>query len=394
MNRLRRAHASILVAVSFLAGFASAADAWPATRTQNSGSFDSSGWEIKDPKGRAEEFLGRHSLYLTAGYAFLKDVTLENGIIEVDLAAPQTTSFLGIVFRAAGTADHEIIYFRPHKSGLEDAVQYTPAYNGSACWQLYSGPGFTAATEIPHGQWVHVRIEISGLGARVFFNSADKPVLVVEDLKRGNGSGSIGLWASATGGHFSNFTYRADNSIPSVAKTPAAVQNGVLTKWELSDAFDATTKNPELIPTAAELAAIKWEAVGVEAPGMVVINRYRKSSGVVPFFREAAERIGKREGRKAVFARTVIKSDRDQIVKMSFGYSDEVTMSLNGKPIFTGRSAFRFRDPGFLGIMDVENDVVYLPLKKGRNELVLAVADYFGGWGFICRLDGAPGISF
>jgi hypothetical protein len=31
-------------------------------------------------------------------------------------------------------------------------------------------------------------------------------------------------------------------------------------------------------------------------------------------------------------------------------------------------------------------------LKKGRNDLVLAVAEYFGGWGFICRLDDPQGI--
>jgi hypothetical protein len=63
------------------------------------------------------------------------------------------------------------------------------------------------------------------------------------------------------------------------------------------------------------------------------------------------------------------------------------------KPIFTGKSAFRFRDPGFLGIMDVENDAVYLDLKKGRNEIVLGVADFFGGWGFVCRVDDLLGID-
>jgi hypothetical protein len=63
------------------------------------------------------------------------------------------------------------------------------------------------------------------------------------------------------------------------------------------------------------------------------------------------------------------------------------------KPIFTGKSAFRFRDPGFPGIMDVENDAVYLDLKKGRNEIVLGVADFFGGWGFVCRVDDLLGID-
>ena len=41
--------------------------------------------------------------------------------------------------------------------------------------------------------------------------------------------------------------------------------------------------------------------------------------------------------------------------------------------------------PGFLGIVNVENDAVYLPLKKGRNQLLLAVSELTGGWGFICR---------
>jgi hypothetical protein len=78
---------------------------------------------------------------------------------------------------------------------------------------------------------------------------------------------------------------------------------------------------------------------------------------------------------------------------MSLGYSDEVTVFLNGRPLFTGRSAYRYRrDPGFPGIMDVEDDGVYLELKRGRNELVLGVAEYFGGWGFICRLDDMRGL--
>jgi hypothetical protein len=126
---------------------------------------------------------------------------------------------------------------------------------------------------------------------------------------------------------------------------------------------------------------------------MLVIDRYRRSTSFVPSFEKPADRTGKREGRKGVYARTTLYSDRDQIKRLSFGYSDEATLFLNGKPVFTGKSAFRFRDPGFLGIMDVEDDAVYLPLKKGRNDIVLGLAEYFGGWGFICRLDDLKGIK-
>lgn len=355
--------------------------------------FDSGRWQIKNPKAKVEQHLGRKSLHLPNGFAFLKDVVLENGVIEVDIAAPNLRSFVGIVFRFENEDDHEIVYFRPHKSGLEDAVQYTPSFNGSACWQLYSGKGFTTAVEFPREQWVHARIEISGLGGKIYLNNSEQPTLVIEDLKRGHSRGTVGLWSGANGGHFSNFTYKVEPVGERVDRKPPPVAAGIMARWELSEAFDVAQRDPETLPNAAEMKAMKWQRVGVEPPGMVVIDRYRRSPSIVRFFDEPSQRIGKREGRKVVFARATIYSESDQVRKMSLGYSDEVTVFLNSRPVFIGRSAFRFRDPGFLGIMDVENDAVYLDLKKGRNEIVLALADYFGGWGFISRIDDTRGVK-
>jgi hypothetical protein len=88
-----------------------------------------------------------------------------------------------------------------------------------------------------------------------------------------------------------------------------------------------------------------------------------------------------------VYARTIIDSDRDRVKKLSIGYSDDVSVFLNGKILYRGRSAQGFRDPGFLGIVNPENDAVYLHLKKGSNELLLALSELGGGWGFICRLE-------
>ncbi len=356
--------------------------------------FTSDQWQIKDAKARVEDHLGRKSLYLTSGFASLKDVAFENGVIEVDIAAPDLRSFVGIVFRFENESDHEIVYFRPHKSGLEDAVQYTPSFNGAAPWQLYSGTGFTTAVEIPKGQWIHTRIEITGLGGKVYFNNSDKPVLVIEDLKRGYSRGSVGLWGFGNGGHFSNFNYRIDPVADKPERKPITFGSGIVSTWELSEVFDVDKLDPEILPSEMVRKAMTWEAVAAEVPGMVVINRYRKGSGVIQFFAAPGSRVGKRPGRKGVFARTTVVSDRDQKKKMSLGYSDEVTVFLNSQPVFTGRSAFRFRDPGFLGIMDVENDTVYLDLRKGKNEIILGVAEYFGGWGFISRFDDMQGIRF
>jgi hypothetical protein len=119
----------------------------------------------------------------------------------------------------------------------------------------------------------------------------------------------------------------------------------------------------------------------------VLINRYRAAPHpLVTFQSDFSTRLQPQPGTEVVYARTTIDARSDQIKKLSLGYSDEISVFLNGKILFRGRSAQGFRDPGFLGIMDSENDALYLPLKKGSNELVLAVSELGGGWAFICRL--------
>ena len=363
-------------------------------QTPNEVGFDSPRWHIYDDKGRTEEYLGQKSLYIRSGFAFLNDVDFEDGTIEVDMAMTNRTSFVGILFRVSSADEYEIVYFRPFKSGKPDAVQYTPAFNGSMPWQLYSGDGYTSSVEIPHEQWVHVKLEIRGRTLSVYFNNSAKPVLVNDDLKHGLSHGAIGLWGIVNGGHFANFRYQLARPTNTAAAPKRAFDNGVLAKWQLSDAFDSDRKDPEKLPSSQELSVMHWQSVEPETPGMVVIDRYRKGPNRVHDFLDPQEKRGPRLGRKFVFARTAVYSERDQIKRMSIGYSDDVAVFLNGQPVFVGKSAYQYRDPGFLGIMDVENDSVYLNLKKGRNDIVLAVAEYFGGWGFICRIDDPHGIRF
>ena len=140
------------------------------------------------------------------------------------------------------------------------------------------------------------------------------------------------------------------------------------------------------MPTASEFNRMNWINIKSEPSGLVNISRFRKKA------RPLAP-IVTRSPKDVVFARTTIVSDRDQIKKLSFGYSDDVVIYLNGRAVYSGRSGFVSRYPGYLGIVGVDNDSVYLNLKKGRNELVLAVSEVFGGWGYICRLDEMSGIT-
>ena len=359
----------------------------------NTVSFDSDRWVCSGKAPVKKQHLGRDSLYLANGSRCrVKDAVFEDGTIEVDMAAPATRSFMGIDFRLESPDDHESVYLRPHKSGLDDATQYMPVFKGGSTWQIFSGEGFTAAIDIPKEQWFHVKLEISGSTGKLFVNNPEKPVLIINDLKRGRSKGPVGLWGGVTGGHFANFSYTSKNAMDaSNSNKAAALDPRMIANWELSDDFSVTDINPDVLPDAK---GMKWEKVSVESPGMLVINRYRRSSDVLPpYVSDASKRLEIIKEKKVVFARTIIHSDYAQIKKLSFGYSDEVTVHLNGQPLFNGKSAFRFRDPGFLGIMDVEDDAVFLPLKKGPNELVLAVSEFFGGWGMICRLDDLRGVK-
>ena len=331
--------------------------------------------------GEVVDYLGRPSLRLSKGFAFVRDLEFQNGTIEVDMAPHERGQFLGISFRVQSEDDYELIFFRPGASGTTQAVQYTPGLNGANSWQIYTGPGYSAAADIPRSRWTHVRIVVTGLVAKLYLNGETEPVLVVPELRLNKTKGSIGFWAHAGGGYFSNLTYEPDAATYDVTAKRNFVP-GALTDWSLSDLFDPSKNDPASYP---DVKSMKWEKAEAENPGMVVLNRYRRSPNINPPGRDEQIR-GRSAGAGLVFARTTIHSEKDEIRKMNFGYSDSVVVYLNGKPVYNGNNAIAFREPDQLGLLDADSEGIYLPLKKGDNELLLAVTEYFGGWGFICKL--------
>jgi NADH:ubiquinone oxidoreductase subunit len=267
-----------------------------------------------------------------------------------------------------------------------DAIQYTPVLNTGRNWQIYNGPGFTGAVDIPKDVWFHLRLEVTGAQAKLYVKDMDKPVLVMDDLKSGVQKGQLALYTLTGETYFSNFEVRTTAEAPWQRHLPA-MQPNILTKWSISPSYDALQRNLERPLGRAESEGIHWQDVEAEPPGFVVLYRYREAPHPrVTFQGDFSKRLEPQPGMKVLYARTSIDSDREQVKKLEIGYSDDVSVFLNGKILYRGRSAQGFRDPGFLGIVNPENDAVYLPLKKGRNELMLAVSELGGGWGFICRL--------
>lgn len=349
---------------------------------------DSPRWDLQG-QAKTTEYQGRKCLLLDGGAAVLKDFEMRDGVVDVDVATPANRGFFGIQFRIASDgANAEWVYLRQHKSGLPDAMQYTPVLNTGLNWQIYNGPGFTGAVDIPKDVWFHLRLEVVGAQAKLYVKDMDKdkPALVMNDLKSGIQKGQVALAVLTGATYFSNFEIHTTPDATWERDLPP-MPPGTLTRWSLSPSYDALARNLERPLPSSESAAIHWQDVEAEPPGFVVIYRYREAPHPrVTFQGDFSKRLEPQPGMKVIYARTSINSDRDQVKKLYIGYSDDVSVFLNGKILFRGRSAQSFRDPGFLGIMNPENDAVYLPLKKGSNELLLAVSELGGGWGFICRL--------
>ena len=360
----------------------------PTASAQSAGALvvppDSSRWIFEGRAGVAE-YLGRRCIMLDGGAATVKDLDLRDGVIDMDVATPATRGFFGIQFRS-DSVNGEFVYLRQHKSGLPDAMQYTPVLNTGLNWQLYSGPGFTGAVNIPRDTWFHLRLAIAGAQARLYVQDTTKPALDMPDLKSGLERGQVALADLIGATCIANVEIHPTSDAPWQRHLPP-MPPGTLVRWSLSPAYDALERDPERPLSAAERAAIRWQAVEAEPPGIVAIYRYRLAPHPhVTFQTDWSTRLNPQPGTGLIYARTSIPADRDEVRKLYLGYSDEVSVFLNGRILYRGRSAQGFRDPGFLGIVSADDDALYLPLRKGANELVLALSELGGGWGFVARL--------
>jgi hypothetical protein len=350
---------------------------------------DSPRWEFEG-KASVTERLGRQCLLLNGGAATLKDFQMRDGVVDFDAATDGRRGFFGIQFRIAPDSENgEWVYLRPHKSGLPDAMQYTPVLGNGLNWQIYNGPGFTGSVEIPREEWFHLRLVVTGAQAKLYVRDMEAPALVMDDLKSGLRKGRVALAVLMGETCFSDFRVRTTPDAPWQRHLPP-VPPGTLTRWSISPSLDALARDLEKPITPSEAAGMTWRDVEAEPPGFVVLYRYFPAPHPrVSFAGDFSKRLEPQPGMKVVYARTRLEADRNEVRKLEIGYSDDVSVFLNGRILYRGRSAQGFRDPGFLGIVSPENDAVYLPLKKGENELALALSELGGGWGFICRLEPA-----
>lgn len=341
--------------------------------------FDENRWDIKAQEGRVEEHLGRQSLRLKGGVAWVKDSAFTDGIIEFDIAFNGERGFMGAVWRLQDEANYEEFYLRPHQSGNPDANQYTPSFNGLTAWQLYYGEGYGVPVKYVFNQWMRVKIVVSGQQAEMYINDLNKPVLFAHELKRERQAGKVGLSVgNFAPAYFSRFSFTPVEKpvLKSALRKLEIALAGTVMSWRVSNTIDEKSLDKKYVLTQADKASLTWQSLAAESTGLTNLAR--------------VQGIGK--GRNTAFVRITITSDKEQVKKLRFGFSDRVKAYFNDRLIYGGSDNYTSRDYRFLGTIGLF-DELYLPLRRGENELWLAVSEDFGGWGVKAMFEDSSGIT-
>jgi hypothetical protein len=328
-------------------------------------------WDTVGVNATLETYLGKESILLKSGAMLVKGADLRDGIIEADISFPQQRGFPGIAFRVQDLNNFENFYVRPHQSGNPDATQYTPVFNSNAGWQLYHGEGFTKAVTYKFGLWHHIKIDIHGLQAEIYIDDMQTPIIKVKELMTGWKGGRFGFIAGGIPLRIANVEYTTkQGSAPVAIPVPATGTGGVITQWQVSNVFNRKLFEKTYQLTSAIKSTLKWTTERTDTAGTINLSKFVKLSDTT----------------NAVIARVVIESQSDQVKALQFGFSDFVLVYLNDKALYSGADNFLSRDYRFLGTIGYF-DRLFLPLKKGRNELWFVVSENFGGWGVKAKFE-------
>ncbi|WP_338869415.1 hypothetical protein WBJ53_20065 [Spirosoma sp. SC4-14] len=338
----------------------------PFCLAQTTAPFDSLHWEMAG-KVSPETYQSKAGILLTDGFLYLKDNTFVDGVIEFDMTLSKNRYFPGVGFRLQDKENYEHIYLRPHQLGNPDAIQYTPVFNAQSAWQLYYGDGYSTALTYPLNEWVHIKLAVRGTQAEVYVGNPAKPALVIQRLKRGVKAGRISLENEASAPtRFANFQYtKTDNpTLQGPFKPEGSPRPGTIMHWQISNTFDEKKLENAVSLPSGLVSQMTWQTLAAEPTGVVNVSSISKLS----------------ETSNTVFAKLIIQSDQDQVKRFQFGFSDRAKVYCNDRLLYAGHDEFMSRDYRFLGTIGYF-DAIYLNLKKGKNELWLAISENFGGWG-------------
>lgn len=309
-----------------------------------------------------------------ADSVILKKLDFKDGTIEYDIET--LTGFANIYFRRSSQKEKECFYLRARRSGKGDAVQYAPFIDGVNLWDMLFH--FQSSATFEQDKWNHVKLVISGKQMRAYVNH--KAVLAVSRLEGNTLHGGLAFERQSIIANLVVKPGQTEGLSPREESDLTEHDPRYIRKWQISQPV-TTPERLEFSYKQFPAKETKWDTIRAERRGL--INITRMFGGVPP------------PTRRLVWLKANIHSDSAQLRKMHLGISDEVWVFINGKHLIDDQNLYDAairKEPN--GRCAVENTSFDLPLKKGDNELMIAVANDFFGWGIIAQIDVVDDLIF
>ena len=321
----------------------------------------------------------RGLMRLNSGNAALKEIAFADGTIEFDIK-PVGRGAPGVIFRQQDEGNYELFYLRPDPDcpAFNACLQYAPQTHGVLLWDLF--PQYEASAPLHETAWNHIRMVLSGRRMNIFVNGTLLPTLAVGRLEGDALEGGMRLQGPATFANVVITPGAVDGLSPEPVRDPTEDDSGIVRNWRLS-AFSPLPNGKD--PAFAEMpdGAKTWKNIGAERNGLV--NLSREYGLPLP-----------RPSRAVAWLKTTIASDKSQTKKAAIGWAREVWVFVNGKLVYADKNLY---EPASArkapdGRCSPENASFTLPLTAGNNEVAVALADDFYGWGLILRLADSEGV--
>ncbi len=307
--------------------------------------------DLKIRAARAETVIwqGREALRMENGLALLPELRMQDLSVEVLIGA-EGSAYAGVAFRVVDVANYELAYAVPHVSGQWDALQYDPVFHGSNTWQLYHGTDYQQTAQVPTGRWFRIKLDCFGDQATVSIDG--QPPLDVGRLAHPAAVGLLGLWTFQPA-YFSDLRVSPCER-PSIAKPKSTRAPGTVDSWFVEG----------------------YGVVTCELHGPINLNRHFS-----PSMQEV--RLLRR-----------FETSQDGELTLDLGYSDVLTLELDGQEIYSGENTFSgFADRAARGYVELGR-TLRQNLAAGSHHLVavLKVSEGFG-WGLVLAAHG-KGLSW
>ncbi len=355
----------ILLLSSFLTGFSQSIE----LKTENF-NFETGSVEFVNYKGRQSIKIGSNAKPVE-----IKDLNFENGIIEYDVEPIPGTFSNGIYFHRKDDNEQEIVYLRVFKMNdklANEAVQYAPYFDGVNLWDMY--PQYQGPANIK-ADWNHMKLVISGKRMKVYCN--EKEVLDIPELEGRLSDGKIAFDGNS---YISNIVVKTnitEGLHPEPLPDLTEHQSNFIRDWAVTSPT-LLVKGKDVIKDDLPDNAMYTQSISAERFGLINLTKVH----------------GKSTERRVIWLKAVVESKVAQSIELEMGFSDELWLFLNNNMVYVDKNLYMQDMKKYpRGRISTENGSVLLNLKEGANELTMAVANDFYGWGIIARLKSVDNLT-